>query len=146
MPISASPAPTPTPTRNTRPYKSRKAPDFSSHNTASGEMKPPTYFRDMVADNGGRGHTEITVMYVWPVLSAKNGSTGYGCEICPWSASQGKWCFPCPRSRLRIWSRETGSAVPCRVISLILHTQAESGAYLRDSCHFPRRCLHNSIR
>ena len=23
--------------------------------------------------------------------------------------------FPCPRARLRIWSRETGSAVPSRV-------------------------------
>ncbi|CAM9418616.1 unnamed protein product [Ascophyllum nodosum] len=34
------------------------------------------------------------------------------------------------RSRLRIWSRETGSAVPSRVSLLILHTQAESGAYL----------------
>ena len=29
------------------------------------------------------------------------------------------------RSRLKIWSRETGSAVPSRVSSLILHTQAE---------------------
>ena len=27
--------------------------------------------------------------------------------------------FPCPRSRLRIWSRETGSAVPSRVNLLI---------------------------
>ena len=26
---------------------------------------------------------------------------------------------PCPRSRLRIWSRETGSAVPSRVSLLI---------------------------
>ena len=46
--------------------------------------------------------------------------------------------FPCPRSRLRIWSRETGSAVPSRVSLLILHTQAESGAYSRDSSRFPR--------
>ena len=30
-------------------------------------------------------------------------------------AEQGKLIFPCPRSRLRIWSRETGSAVPSRV-------------------------------
>ena len=36
--------------------------------------------------------------------------------------------FPSPRSRLRIKSRETGSAVPSRVSLLILHTQAESGA------------------
>ena len=31
-----------------------------------------------------------------------------------------------PCSRLRIWPRETGSAVPFRVSPLILHTQAES--------------------
>ena len=41
--------------------------------------------------------------------------------------------------RLRIWSCETGSAVPSRVSLLILHTPAESGAYLRDSSRFPRR-------
>ena len=27
--------------------------------------------------------------------------------------------FPCPRSRLRVWSREAGSAVPSRVSLLI---------------------------
>ena len=27
--------------------------------------------------------------------------------------------FPCPRARLRIWSRETGSAVPSRVSLLV---------------------------
>ena len=32
---------------------------------------------------------------------------------------QGKLIFPCPRSRLRIWSSETGSAVPPRVSLLI---------------------------
>ena len=31
----------------------------------------------------------------------------------------GKIIFPCPRACLRIWSRETGSAVPCRVSLLI---------------------------
>ena len=30
-----------------------------------------------------------------------------------------KWIFPCPRSCLRIWSRETGSAVASRVSLLI---------------------------
>ena len=30
-------------------------------------------------------------------------------------AEQRKLTFPCPRSRLRIWSRDTGSAVPSRV-------------------------------
>ena len=34
-------------------------------------------------------------------------------------AEQGKIIFPCPRSRLRVWSRETGSAVPSRVSLLI---------------------------
>ena len=56
-----------------------------------------------------------------------------------WSAQQGKLLFPCPRSRLRIWSRETGSAVPSRVILFILHNQAESSAYSRDSSRFQRR-------
>ena len=41
--------------------------------------------------------------------------------------------FPCPFSRLRIWSREMGLAVPSRVRLVILHTQTESGAYSRDS-------------
>ena len=47
------------------------------------------------------------------------------------------------RSCLRIWSRETGSAVPSRVPAH-LHTQAESGAYLLDSSRVPRRrpCIH----
>ena len=34
--------------------------------------------------------------------------------------------FPCPRSRLRIWSRESLSVLPSRVSPLILCTQAES--------------------
>ena len=31
--------------------------------------------------------------------------------ICLWSFEQGKCFFPCPCSRLRIWSRETGSVL-----------------------------------
>ena len=57
------------------------------------------------------------------------------------ACEQGK-SFPWPRSRLRVWSRELGSAVPSRVSLLILHTKAESGAYLRDSTspsRFPLR-------
>ena len=38
-----------------------------------------------------------------------------------------KLYFPCPGSRLRIWSRETGSAFLSRVSPLIFQTQAESG-------------------
>ena len=37
--------------------------------------------------------------------------------------------FPCPRSRLRIWSRETGSAVSSRVGPLIPQTRLNIGAY-----------------
>ena len=33
--------------------------------------------------------------------------------------NRGKIVFPCPRARLKIWSRETGSAVPPRVSLLI---------------------------
>ena len=40
---------------------------------------------------------------------------------------------------MRIWSRETGWAVPSRVSLVILHTQAASSAYLRDSSRVPRR-------
>ena len=36
---------------------------------------------------------------------------------------------PCGRSRLRIWSRVTGSAIPLRVSLLILQTQGEPDAY-----------------
>ena len=47
--------------------------------------------------------------------------------------------FPLSRSRVRIWSHDTGSDVPSRASLLIFHTQAESGACLRDSSRFPRR-------
>ena len=47
--------------------------------------------------------------------------------------------FPCPRSRLRIWLRETGLAVPSLVSLLILYTNAESGASSRYSSRIPRR-------
>ena len=40
-----------------------------------------------------------------------------------------KWKFPCPRSCLRILSRETGLAVPSRVSLLISILEGESGAY-----------------
>ena len=48
-----------------------------------------------------------------------------------------KILFPCSRLRLRTWSLETGSAVPSLVSLIILHTQAQPGAYSTDS---PRFC------
>ena len=78
-------------------------------------------------------------MYVWSShIIAEYGSTGLGCQSCSWSAQQGKLIFPCPRMRLKVWSRETGSAVPSRVSLLILHTQAELGAYSRSFSRFLR--------
>ena len=41
-----------------------------------------------------------------------------------------KCFFPVPVRALRIWSRETGSAVPSRVSPLILHTQAKSDSLI----------------
>ena len=38
-----------------------------------------------------------------------------------------------------MWSHDTGSAVPSRVSLVIFHTQAESGADLRDSSRVPWR-------
>ena len=55
-------------------------------------------------------------------LLVEYGSTGYDMVA---NAARGElnrqdFFFPCPRSRLKIWSRETGSAVPLRVSLLIL--------------------------
>ena len=41
------------------------------------------------------------------------------CQSCSWSAEQGNLFFSCTRSCLRIWSRETGSAVPSCLSLLI---------------------------
>ena len=73
-------------------------------------------------------------IYVWSALSAKYysslyGSTKEGCHSCSWSAEQERRVFPVRgrRSRLRIWPRETVSAVPTRVSSLILLHHTPSG-------------------
>ena len=53
------------------------------------------------------------------IYSKSKDQPGKVCQSCLWSAEQGNIHFPCPRSRLRIWSRETGLAVPSRVSLLI---------------------------
>ena len=73
-------------------------------------------------------------MYVRPSQPGKVANLARG-QL----AEQGKWIIPCPRSRLRFWSREMGSAVPSRVSLLISILQAESSACLRDSSRVPRR-------
>ena len=59
-------------------------------------------------------------------------------QSCTWSAEQGKLMFPCRRSRLRIWSRETGSTVPSRV-SLLISILSGGMWCLRDSFRIQRR-------
>ena len=77
------------------------------------------------------------------ILSAEYGSTGYACQSCWWSVEQGKMFFPCPRSRLRMWSREIGSAVPPRVSPLIsIHGLNLVLPSTRDFPCFPRRRPH----
>ena len=71
----------------------------------------------------------------------KQLSTNQPCELAnPVRGQLNRGKFPCSRLRLRIWFRETDLAVPSRVSLLILHIQAESGAYSRDCSRCPRRC------
>ena len=66
-------------------------------------------------------------------------------------SSTGKLFFPYPSSRLKLRSRDTGSAVPSHVNLLIVHTQDESGAYtrtllpmaFRDGVHLYRKPLES---
>ena len=61
------------------------------------------------------------VYMVWSALSAGQRSSEYGCNPAHIQLSRGNvFFFLFPRSRLKIWSRETGSAVPSRVSPLIL--------------------------
>ena len=53
-------------------------------------------------------------------------------------AEQGKCFFFCPRSRLRIWSLETNSAIPSRVSPLIFRDQAESSIWCSLAYFFYR--------
>ena len=89
-------------------------------------MKPPFNFLNIVAENGGRGHIEVTVcMYG---QHPQESIDGPAMAAIPASDNKGKYCFPCPRSRLRNWFRGTGSAVPSCVSPVILYRQAESSA------------------
>ena len=57
------------------------------------------------------------------VRTKRNGGTRdrvmSGCQSCSWSAEQRKLVSPCPRSRLRTWSRETVLAVPSHASLLV---------------------------
>ena len=67
-------------------------------------------------------------VYVYLCMYGNNlYSSSRGCQSYSWSSvEQGKYCcFPCPRSRLTVRSRETGSSVLSRISMLLFHTQAE---------------------
>ena len=71
-----------------------------------------------------------------------------GCQPCLWSAEHSKIMFPCPRSRLRNGSGETGSAVPSRVSLLIsipwLNLVLIYGIPPEFGRHVPRQPPHSS--
>ena len=58
------------------------------------------------------------------ITNSRLGINRHGCQSCSSSAEQGAGSLPGSRSRLRIWSREIGSAVPSRVSPL-----TESGTH-----------------
>ena len=79
-----------------------------------------------------------TLQYVWSSHIAEYGSTGQGCQSCSWSAEQGKIIPPSPCVPENLVSQD-GFSRPISRQPAHLHTQAESGAYLRNSSRVPRR-------
>ena len=79
---------------------------------------------------GGKDNTIIgmylcfCVRYVYQ-LEQSVDQPGMVAHSWSWSTEQGICLFTCPRSRLRTWSRETGSAVPSRDSPLFIHSQTE---------------------
>ena len=82
-------------------------------------------------------------IYLWSSHIARVSTNRVrSCQSCSWSAKQGNIFFSFLRSRLRIWTHETGSAVAsCISLLIILHTQVEPGTYSRDPSRFPHRRL-----
>ena len=81
-------------------------------------------------------------MYACVVITLLQSTNQPGELANPVHGQLNRETFPCPHSRMRILFRETDLAVPSRVSLLILHTQAESGAYSRDCSPCPRRRLY----
>ena len=79
-------------------------------------------------------------MYVWSshIAEYEYGSTGQGCQSCSWSAEQGNKIPLSPCVPENLVSRD-GFSRPVPRQPAHLHTQAGSGAYLRDSSRVPRR-------
>ena len=117
--------------------------ELHTHRTSvDGEKKSPTVITPRCPDNRRelRVHatTVVFVVVVITYRALQGRNRPEGCQSCLHDQLT-REKFPCPRSRLEIWFRETDLAVPSRVSLLILHTQAESGAYSRDCSRCPRR-------
>ena len=63
-------------------------------------------------------------MYIGMVITYSESMDQPGKVANPAQLNRGKLIFPCPRSRLRIRSRETVSTVPSHVSLLILQTES----------------------
>ena len=114
---------------------------MQTHRTiADGEKKSPTAITPRCFDNrrGLRVHA-TTVYYVCIVNSYSRVQINRKVAN-PVHDQLNREKFPCSRSRLKNWFRKTGLAVPSRVSLLILYTNAESGAYSRDSSQCPQWC------
>ena len=86
-----------------------------------------------------RAHPTVYI-YACVVIKLKQSTNQpEGCQSCSHDQLTREE-ISCPRSCLKIWFRETGLAVPSRVSLLILYTNAESGAYPKDSSQCPQRC------
>ena len=115
-----------------------------THRTiVDGEKKSPTAIALRCPDNRRelRVHatTVVVVVVVIVITYSRIQINRKCCQSCsPDQLTREK--IPCPRSRLKIWFRKTGLAVPPRVSLLILYTSAESGAYSSDSSRCPQRC------
>ena len=115
-----------------------------THRTiADEEEKSPTAITPKCPDNRRelRVHATTVYMYVPVCIVITYSRVQINQKVAnPVHDQLNKKKIPCPRSRLKHWPRETGLAVPSRVSLLILYTNAESGAYSRDSSQCPQRC------
>lgn len=109
------------------------SPALMGHPSMPSQLKLMTIH---VPTPSSRGQDERSRTYL---VNGDQAAKGYGRPSCSQSAEQGKSDFSCPRSLLRDWSRELVSAILPSVSLLILHAQAQSGAYflLRPLSDYP---------
>ena len=83
---------------------------------------------NLLKSRGISAYWRACALYACMVITcSRGGSTKYSCHSCSsWSTDQGKLLIAYLCSRLRIWSRETGSDVPSRASQLYTHTEPES--------------------